>query len=206
MVASIVPTARFVARLIYVFFLQASPHFLMTRPAYRLVAALALSLIFHLLPLASEFLHSRSPSAAPAPPPLRAEFRAPPPAMPPPPPPLIAPPPPKPAAAPATTPKPPKPAPAPRATGWLEQVRQQFARQRDLGLYYPTEAIAQGLEGEVLVLMLLDESGQVSAARVEQSSGQRLLDDAALRAVRALRSLPADAPRQALLPVRFRLH
>jgi protein TonB len=28
---------------------------------------------------------------------------------------------------------------------------------------------------------------------------------AALRAVRSLRSLPADAPRDALLPVRFRL-
>lgn len=178
----------------------------MTRPAYRLVAALAVSLLAHLLPFANEFLYSRPPPAVPAPPPLRAEFRVPPLATPAPPPPLIAPPPPRPAAAPAAVPKPPRPAPGARPAGWLEQVRQQFARQRDLGLYYPAEAIAQGLEGEVLVLMLLDESGQVSAARVEQSSGQRLLDDAALRAVRALRSLPADAPRQALLPVRFRLH
>ena len=52
---------------------------------------------------------------------------------------------------------------------------------------------------------LLDERGQVSAARVEQGSGQAILDAAALRAVRSLHSLPADAPRETLLPVRFRL-
>jgi len=57
----------------------------------------------------------------------------------------------------------------------------------------------------VLVLLVLDGNGQVGAARIEQSSGYPILDDAALRAVRSLQSLPADAPRQALLPVRFRL-
>jgi len=56
-----------------------------------------------------------------------------------------------------------------------------------------------------LVLLITDEGGQVSAARVEQSSGYRILDDAALRAVRSLRSLPADTPHETLLPVRFRL-
>ena len=55
------------------------------------------------------------------------------------------------------------------------------------------------------MLIIIDESGRVTAARVEQGSGHRILDDAALRAVRSLRSLPADAPREALLPVRFRL-
>ena len=66
-------------------------------------------------------------------------------------------------------------------------------------------AFAQGLEGEVQVLLIINESGTVSAARVEQSSGQAILDEAALRAVRSLRSLPADAPREVVLPVRFRL-
>jgi protein TonB len=75
----------------------------------------------------------------------------------------------------------------------------------DAGQFYPAEAIARGFEGEVLVLIIIDESGRVTAARVEQGSGHRILDDAALRAVRSLRSLPADAPREALLPVRFRL-
>jgi protein TonB len=75
----------------------------------------------------------------------------------------------------------------------------------DAGQFYPAEAIARGFEGEVLVLIIINESGRVTAARVEQGSGHRILDDAALRAVRSLRSLPADAPREALLPVRFRL-
>ena len=47
--------------------------------------------------------------------------------------------------------------------------------------------------------------GKVSAARVEQGSGYPLLDAAALRAVRSLHTLPADAPREAVLQLRFRL-
>ncbi len=72
-------------------------------------------------------------------------------------------------------------------------------------LLYPREAIEQGLEGQVTVLLFLDASGNVLAARLEASSGHALLDDAALRAARTLRSLPEGAPREALLPVRFRL-
>jgi len=88
---------------------------------------------------------------------------------------------------------------------WQDEIRQQFRKQHERNEFYPAEAIAQGIEGEALVLLILDTGGQVSAARIEQSSGYRILDDAALRAVRALRSLPADAPRETLLPVRFRL-
>jgi protein TonB len=54
-------------------------------------------------------------------------------------------------------------------------------------------------------LLVLDESGQVVATRVEQGSGHAILDDAALRAARSLKSLSADAPRQTVLPIRFRL-
>ena len=72
-------------------------------------------------------------------------------------------------------------------------------------LFYPPEAIERGLEGEVLVLLFLDVAGNAIAARVESSSGHALLDAAALRAARTLKSLPAGAPREALLPVRFRL-
>ncbi len=77
---------------------------------------------------------------------------------------------------------------------WQEEVRKQFRKQDERGLFYPAEAIARGLEGEVLVLLILDEAGHAVAARVEQGSGHPLLDNAALRAARALRSLPADAP------------
>jgi len=75
--------------------------------------------------------------------------------------------------------------------------------QRELP--YPPEAIERGLEGEALVLLFLDAAGNVVAARLESSSGHALLDDAALRAARSLRALPDSAPREVLLPVRFRL-
>ena len=84
-------------------------------------------------------------------------------------------------------------------------MREQLARQQESGQFYPAEAIAQGLEGEVLVYFVLGADGDVAAARVEESSGQPLLDAAAVRAVRRLRGLPGDAPQEALLPVRFRL-
>lgn len=96
------------------------------------------------------------------------------------------------------------PSPQPQVS-WQSEVRRQLKQQHERGLFYPADAIAQGLEGEALVLLLLDGNGQVSAARIEESSGHRQLDEAALRAVRSLRSMPADAPREALLPVRFRL-
>ena len=72
-------------------------------------------------------------------------------------------------------------------------------------LPYPPEAIARGLEGEAVVLLFLDASGNALAARLEASSGHAMLDEAAVRAVRTLRSLPDSAPREVLLPVRFRL-
>lgn len=110
----------------------------------------------------------------------------------------------------AAEPKPVKSEPKPEATRgqprrWQEEVRKQFRKQDERGLFYPAEAIARGLEGEVLVLLILDEAGHAVAARVEQGSGHPLLDNAALRAARGLRSLPADAPRETLIPVRFRL-
>ncbi len=78
---------------------------------------------------------------------------------------------------------------------------EQIARR----LLYPPEAIARGLEGEALVLLFLDEAGNAIAARIEASSGHAILDEAAVRAARTLRSLPSGAPREAVLPVRFRL-
>ena len=96
--------------------------------------------------------------------------------------------------------------PAPtRIRNWQDEVKRQLKKLDERGQFYPAEAITRGLEGETLVLLIIDENGEVSAARVEQGSGYRILDDAALRAVRSLRSLPANSPRETLLPVRFRL-
>lgn len=176
----------------------------MTRTEYRLTLALALSLLLHLAPFLQNLLAS-APTPVPPPPALQAELRIP-------------------ASFPAPIPLALSEAEPPKTSGkaklpaktvltaaggkrsWQEEIRQQFRQQHQRQEFYPLAAIAQGIEGEALVLLILDASGQVAAARIEQSSGQHLLDDAALRAVRALHSLPADAPRETLLPVRFRLH
>ena len=90
----------------------------------------------------------------------------------------------------------------PRLEGEAERKAMEQLRRE---LPYPPEAIERGLQGEALVLLFLDASGNAIAARLESSSGHALLDEAALRAARSLRSLPDSAPREALFPVRFRL-
>ncbi|MDR2838308.1 MAG: TonB family protein [Azonexus sp.] len=182
----------------------------MTRSHYRLALALLCSLLAHLAPALPDL--SPAPRPVSRPPPLLATLQTT----------LQTPPAPAPETVALELPEPAASAPAPQRqrtkpqktkppppqaadAGWQGAIRRQFAEQQQRGEFYPPEAIALGLQGDVLVLLLLAPDGSVSAARVEQSSGQRLLDDAALRAVRALRSLPADAPRETLLPVRFRL-
>jgi protein TonB len=206
-IALIMASRRFTVSFIAYPLPQASPHFLMTRIDYRLFAALALSLSLHLLPLLPDFNFGQNFRLTVAP--LTAELRPPPSASATPP--LSLPKQPEPASEPAT--KPPKPAlskpaektstPAPKT--WTQAVREHLKKLDNAGQFYPAEAIARGLEGEVHILLIIDEAGKVSAARVEQGSGQPILDAAALRAVRSLQSLPADAPRQVVLPVRFRL-
>jgi periplasmic protein TonB len=103
----------------------------------------------------------------------------------------------------------PAPEPVARQTATLQRLSGPAARmageQMARELLYPVEAIERGLQGEALVLLFLDASGNAVAARLEESSGHALLDDAAVRAARTLRTLPSSAPREALLPVRFRL-
>jgi protein TonB len=90
----------------------------------------------------------------------------------------------------------------PRLSG---EAARKAAEQLARDLPYPAEAIERGWQGEALVLLFLDNSGNAIAARLEASSGHAILDDAAVRAARQLRALPDSAPREALLPVRFRL-
>ncbi len=71
-------------------------------------------------------------------------------------------------------------------------------------LFYPPQAVAMGLEGEVILLLSLTESGQLVSAAVARSSGHALLDQAALDAARNIGALPGN-PRQTLFPVSFRL-
>ena len=71
-------------------------------------------------------------------------------------------------------------------------------------LFYPPEAVALGLEGEVILLLSLGERGQLVSAAIARSSGHALLDQAALDAARHIGALPGN-PRQTLFPVSFRL-
>lgn len=176
----------------------------MLRTEYRLLLTLTLSLLLHLLPL----LPFAPPAPAPSVPPvaLQAELRQPAqPAQP-----LLKMDPVKPQAPTAvgkslrlTSPAQ-KTAERPAKT-WTQAIRQHLEKLQKEGNFYPAEAISQGLEGEALILLIIDEGGNVVAARIEQGSGYHLLDNAALRAVRSIHSLPADAPRETLLPVRFSL-
>lgn len=178
------------------------------RPTHRhLALALTASLLAHGLLLLPP---SAAPRVRPPPPPLQARLQPPPlPAVPElkleqaaaEPAPQRSPPPVQ-----AASPRPPlPPRQASRPVTWTEAVRQHLQELQKRGQFYPQAAIAGNQQGEVLVLLLLDERGHVTAARVEQGSGYPLLDAAALQAVRSLSALPADAPRQTLLPVRFKL-
>lgn len=69
-------------------------------------------------------------------------------------------------------------------------------------LFYPPEAVAAGLEGDVVLLLTLAEGGRITAAEIAKSSGHSLLDQAALVAAGQIRALPGN-PRQTLLPVSF---
>jgi periplasmic protein TonB len=178
----------------------------MRRTDYRLFLTLTLSLLLHLLPLLPFTRQVEPPSISPAP--LQAELRpAPRPAQPQ----LEIDPVSQPAPEQTVEKRKPQAPPLPPSTSrpartWTQAIRQHIEKLQKEGNFYPAEAISQGLEGEALILLIINESGNVVAARIEQGSGHRLLDDAALRAVRSVRSLPADAPIETILPVRFRLH
>jgi protein TonB len=75
---------------------------------------------------------------------------------------------------------------------------------------YPLAARRRGLQGRVVLAAHVDAEGQCREARVRESSGHALLDDAALATVRRWRFLPARRAGRATdswveVPIRFRL-
>ncbi len=172
----------------------------MTCTDRRLSLALAISLALHILPFVADSLHLRT---VPRPPPPLVARLVPPPL--PPVPELMVP---KAAPEPVPTPPPPaaaNPKPTAKPATWKNVVRQQLKQLHASGQFYSREAFAQGLEGDPVVLFVLDEGGNATAAGIQQSSGNPLLDRDAVAAALRLRGLPADAPREVLLPLRFRL-
>ncbi len=83
----------------------------------------------------------------------------------------------------------------------IDTARREYART--LGYYLrdkvrtPPAALARGLEGRSIITFTLDRSGNILAAHVSGSSGEPLLDRAALAAVSANSPLP---PPPAALP------
>jgi protein TonB len=178
----------------------------------RLISALALSLALHAGLLLPDLLGRLA--VAPPRPPLQALLRLPPKPEAPPPPaePLLkntmapeeAPSKPKPPPTPALAPKPAqKAAPTPKPVA----KREVKAAQRKLSqhLFYPPEAIARGLEGEVRLILRLSADGTVDSVSIAASSGHPVLDNAAVKAAYAMGALTGASSRELILPVIFRL-
>jgi protein TonB len=103
-----------------------------------------------------------------------------------------------------------EPAPSPAARSKSRRAAPRTpeeAAQRKLSqvLFYPPEAVARGLEGEVRLLLTLDGDGAIRDAQVAAGSGHEILDEAAVKAAYAIGSLPDAGAREVLLPVVFRL-
>lgn len=68
------------------------------------------------------------------------------------------------------------------AAKYIENFRQQAYRIGNQ--QYPKEARAKGLTGDVRLLVIIDPKGKVKAMRVLESSGSKILDEAAKESVR----------------------
>lgn len=94
----------------------------------------------------------------------------------------------------------PHPAPTPKPAT-LSAAQRKLADH----LYYPPQAVAAGLQGDVQLLLTLDSTGAIQEAEVAVSSGHPVLDQAAVRAAYAMGRVEGVTKREMLLPVSFRL-
>lgn len=94
------------------------------------------------------------------------------------------------AAEPPTLPQPPRSNPA-AESGYQARARAEIDKQKR----YPEEAQQLGMSGTVLVNYTIARDGRLLRAEIAQSSGFKLLDQAALQAVQRTRfeTMPADA-------------
>ncbi|MEF8722719.1 energy transducer TonB [Candidatus Accumulibacter phosphatis] len=172
----------------------------------RLILALALSLALHASLLLPEAF-KRSP--APPPPILQAMLRLPvkPPQVSAEPllkntlastesPPVVKPPPP---------PKVPTPRRPPTTKASTRHEVEAAQRKLSEHLYYPEEAVARGIEGEVRLILTVSDNGSITDVHVGVSSGHAILDKAAERAAWAMGKVNWAYSRELILPVIFRL-
>lgn len=106
-----------------------------------------------------------------------------------------------------TPPPPLTPARPPVAQAKSMARREVQVAQRKLSehLFYPPEAVARGLEGEVRVIVKLGADGSVDDVGIAASSGHPILDNAAVKAAYAMGRLAGSSSRELILPVIFRL-
>lgn len=71
---------------------------------------------------------------------------------------------------------------------------------------YPPQAAEEGLAGTTTLLLAMTKEGRVLSVRIQEGSGYKSLDAAAVRAARQLPVLPAYAGQELSLPVVFRLN
>ncbi len=81
----------------------------------------------------------------------------------------------------------------------------------DVSNYYPEQARRDGQEGRVVIKICINTSGKVDSSEVATTSGNALLDDAAVRMGKAFRFKPPTQEGKPVstcptLPVKFQLH
>lgn len=89
-----------------------------------------------------------------------------------------------------------------------ESVRSYLGLKQDVGNrppQYPLEARRQGLQGRVILKYFVTESGFVENIEVAKSSGHKILDDEAVRAISSYKFYPGQAG-WTEHPVRFSLN
>ncbi|MEI7612158.1 MAG: energy transducer TonB [Betaproteobacteria bacterium] len=101
--------------------------------------------------------------------------------------------------------KPPPPMPPPPSKTRAKREVQNAQRKLSEHLFYPPEAVARGLEGEVRLILKLSADGAVEDVNLAASSGHSLLDKAAIKAAYAMGKLTGASSRELILPVIFRL-
>ncbi|MEK6199108.1 energy transducer TonB [Psychrobacter sp. P11G5] len=68
------------------------------------------------------------------------------------------------------------------AADYIETFREHVERVGNL--YYPVQARAQGITGEVRLMVIISNDGNIKAIRLLESSGSTILDEAAKQSVR----------------------
>lgn len=81
--------------------------------------------------------------------------------------------------------------------GYLQRLKEKIERV----WHYPPQAAERGIQGDLYVKFTIDRSGKLANLELLRTSGYRLLDDAALRAIREAEPfwpLPKDFEKESL--------